>query len=212
MIANILTDGMPDTIFVDGVPFEIYTDYRTWIKVGYLLDELSMLSDSQEQYEKFAEICNLAIKKFPEQNIFSDAVIQALANFYAGFPHETNAVTEKQKENQKEKPKKPSFDFVYDAGYIYCSFMSFYHIDLYDVDYMHWWKFLTLFEGLMMSDQTSVNFVVGTRQQKINPKMSKEEKSRIQKLQKEFALPESEKTKQVRNKLDSIIGSKKEKN
>ena len=208
MIKNILTDGMPDTIVVDGVPFEIYTDYRTWIKVGYKLKELSAAKDqSEEQYQKFVELCDLCIKDYPKGYLLADDIINSILNFYAGFPKAENEKAEKSREKDKQNPKPQSFDFVFDAPYIYCSFLSFYHIDLYDVEYMHWWKFLTLFEGLMMSEQTSVNFIVGARQQTVKSTMPKEEKARIQKLKAQFALPEDEITKSAKNKLTSILGS-----
>ncbi len=65
----------------------------------------------------------------------------------------------------------------------------------------------------MMSDQTSVNFVVGARQQKLTPKMSKAEKERIRRLKEEFALPEDEMTqKAAANHAGSLMKmGKKEK-
>ena len=70
---------------------------------------------------------------------------------------------------------------------------------------MHWWEFLVLFEGLMMSDTTSVNYVVGARQAKTTAKMPKEERQRIQKMQKDFALPKSEKEQKIQNNLNDAL-------
>ena len=201
---DILSDGMPEAIKVNGILFELNTDFRVWLKTGKLLNKIRVAKDD-EANEIFIEICDLVIRKYPEKGyVIGDELLAGLIDFYAGFPKEDNATTAKEK--QDKTPKPPSFDFSFDASYIYCSFASFYGIRLQTVKYMHWWEFLTLFEGLMMSDQTSVNFVVGTRQQKIKPNMPKEEKARIQKLQKQFALPEDENTKTAKNKLTSILG------
>lgn len=204
MVSNILTDGMPDTLLVNGVPFEIYTDFRVWIEAGYLIQEISI---SKDQNKVFEELCNLVVKEYPKGYLYADDFLQALVQFYGGFPKVKNETQRKKEEKEKDRRTPPSYDFAYDANYIYCSFLSFYGINLQATEYMHWWEFLVLFEGLMMSEDTSVNFVVGTRQTKIKPTMPKEEKSRIQKLQKELALPESEKDITTKDNLSANLSS-----
>ena len=212
MLNNILSNGMPEAITVNGIPFELNTDYRTWLQIGYLLDELKYTKD----YNKILiDICDLAIAEYPEKGyVLGDDLIAGIVEFYKGFPEVDNETNAKRKEIERKSDKKkpPFFDFVYDAKYIYCSFVSFYGIRLQTLDYMHWWEFLTLFEGLMMSDQTSVNFVVGARQQKINRKMPREERARIQRLQKQFALPVDEHVKTANSNLANILGKKSKKN
>ena len=206
---DILSDEMPEAIMVNGILFELYTDFRTWLKAGKLLNKLKNAKE-EDQNTIFVDICDLTIRKYPEKGyVIGDELIYGLMDFYAGFPHVDNTTVAKDRKDKKNKP--PSFDFSYDASYIYCSFLSFYGIRLQTMKYMHWWEFLTLFEGLMMSDQTSVNFVVGTRQQEIKSKMPKEEKARIQKLKKQFALPEDEDTLKAKNKLASILNNSSKK-
>ncbi|MBP5782778.1 MAG: hypothetical protein J6W04_04480 [Bacteroidales bacterium] len=204
MLNNILTNGMPTAISVNGIPFDIYTDFRTWIQAGYLIQKIAI---AKNQMEIFEELCDLVVKEYPKNYLYADDFLSALIQFYSGFPKEENDSARKKKEKSKENPKPPSYDFVYDAHFIYCSFASFYNIRLQEVEYMHWWEFLVLFEGLMMSENTSVNFVVGTRQTKIKNSMPKEEKQRIQKLQKEFALPDTEVNKTVKNNLTNKLAS-----
>ena len=206
MIYNILSDGMPEAITVNGIPFSLNTDYRVWLKAGRLFDKLNTAED---QNPIFLEICELTVKKYPEEGyVMGEDLIFGLLEFYKGFPKEDNDYSRTEKEKSKERKKPPSFDFFYDAEYIYCSFVSFYGIRLQQVEHMHWWEFLTLFEGLMMSDQTSVNFVVGARQQKVSAKMPREEKSRIEKLKKQFALPEAENVREAKSNLTNILGKK----
>ena len=202
MIKNILTNGMPDAISVNGVPFEIYTDFRTWIEAGYIIQRIGVSKDQNADFEK---LCDLVVKEYPKNYLYADDFLQAIIQFYSGFPKAENETQRKKKQKHKENPKPPSFDFAYDANYIYCSFLSFYGINLQATEYMHWWEFLVLFEGLMMSENTSVNFVVGVRQTKIKPSTPKEEKKRIQTLQKDFALPESENSQLAKDNMNSIL-------
>jgi len=210
---NILFDEMPEAISVNGILFEINTDFRIWLKIGKLLKKIENAKDEAVN-DIFVEICDLAIYKYPEKGyVLGDELLYGVIDFYKGFPEANNETTKKKKEKEKAKPKPPSYDFGFDAKYIYCSFVSFYGIRLQEIEYMHWWEFLTLFEGLMMSDQTSVNFVVGARQQDIKGKMPKEEKERLKRLKKQFALPEDEDTQQaldnLTNNLTKMLGKKK---
>ena len=204
---KILFREMPDTISVDGVEYQLYTDFRTWLKAGHIL---SKLNDKNAE-ETLFEVCDLVVFKYPDEGfVLGDDFIQGVLDFYKGFPKTDNEATEKKKEKDKENPKPPDFDFYFDIGYIYCSFLSFYGIRLETIEFLHWWEFLVLFEGLMMSDQTSMNFVVGTRQRKISAKMPKEEKALLEKQKRQFALPQDESTKEAKNNLANILGKKKE--
>ena len=55
---------------------------------------------------------------------------------------------EEPKDNQNNVTEKPRFDWEFDAPEIYASFVSDYRIDLYDMDFLHWRKFLILFQNL----------------------------------------------------------------
>ena len=195
---------MPDAIVVNGIPYNVYTDFRTWMKVGVLLDGFSVAKDRESL---FYEICDLVVKEYPKKDIDANDFLESIVAFYSGYPKAENDTVKRRREQNKKSPKPPSFDFVYDASYIYCSFASFYHIRLWEIEYMHWWEFLVLFEGLMMSEATSVNYVVGARQAKIRSNMPKEEKKRIEKMQKEFALPKSEKEQTMESNLVNSLKS-----
>lgn len=40
------------------------------------------------------------------------------------------------------------YSFEYDADLIYSAFLTQYGIDLQDIEYLHWWKFMAMFSGL----------------------------------------------------------------
>lgn len=209
---NILFDEMPEAVTVNGIIFELNTDFRIWLKVGRLFKKIEKAKDDDKN-DIFVEICELVVYKYPDDGyVIGDELLYGLMDFYKGFPDAENEHARKKKASDKDKqkpPKPPSFDFEFDSKYIYCSFVSFYGIRLQEVEYMHWWEFLTLFEGLMMSDQTSVNFVVGARQQEIKGKMPKEEKERLKRLKEQFALPDDEETQAAHNKLTDILAKGK---
>lgn len=202
---KILFREMPDAILVDGVEYQLYTDFRTWLKAGHLLSKLN----SKNGEEILFDVCDLVVFKYPEEGyVLGDSFIQGVLDFYKGFPKTDNEAAEINKEKEKQNPKPPDFDFYFDIEYIYCSFASFYGIRLETLEFMHWWEFLVLFEGLMMSDQTSMNFVVGTRQRKISAKMPKEEKALLEKQKRQFALPQDENTKEAKNNLNQFLSKK----
>ena len=117
---------------------------------------------------------------------------------------EDEADAEKSEEKEEGKPKGArTFDFIYDSAYIYQSFASLYQIRLI-TERMHWWEFLTLFNGLMLSDENSMNFVVGVRQKKMNDVPASLRGAYV-KMKKEFMLPKSESVKQAENAVYDML-------
>ena len=100
---------------VNGILFELNTDFRIWVKIGKLMKKLETAKD-EESNAVFVEICNLAIYKYPESGyVLGDELLYGLMDFYKGFPDVDNGVNKKKKERAKEKAKAPSFDFANDA-------------------------------------------------------------------------------------------------
>lgn len=99
---------------------------------------------------------------------------------------------EGEKKNEKVAKKngdsKQIYSFEYDAELIYSAFMSQYGIDLQDIPYLHWWKFKAMFEGL--NQDNKIVEVMSYRSINVLKIKDKEEKARIKKLQKAYALPD----------------------
>lgn len=51
------------------------------------------------------------------------------------------------------------FDYEQDAAEIWSAFMAEYGIDLLTIDYLHWWKFMALLEGVFAGDNALANKV-----------------------------------------------------
>ena len=66
--------------------------------------------------------------------------------------------------------------------------MQNYGIDLYDTEYLHWWKFRALCKGLK---DTRINDIMGVRQTDITDNMSEERKDSIITMQEIYELPMS---------------------
>ena len=86
--------------------------------------------------------------------------------------------------------KEKSFDFSYDAGYIYASFMQAYQMDLYEQHgKLHWEVFLALFNSLPAD--TMIMHVIDIRTRDIPTGKRDEEQARaLREAKSKYALPE----------------------
>ena len=91
--------------------------------------------------------------------------------------------------DEDDEPEK-SFDFSYDAGFIYASFMQVYNMDLYEQHgKLHWEVFISLFNSLP-SDSMIMN-VIDIRTREIpTGKGTEEQANSIRKAKAKYALPE----------------------
>lgn len=115
-----------------------------------------------------------------------------------------------------EKPKQSSdkqkiFDFEQDAKYIYAAFMQAYNIDLLDVKKLHWWKFISLFNGL--PQDTKIMQIIDIRTKPI-PKRTKfngEYITSLMKLKAEYKLEisQEEQEKQMQDFLGNLFNKLK---
>lgn len=91
-----------------------------------------------------------------------------------------------------------AFDFQQDANYIFASFLMDYNIDLIEQQgVLHWWKFISLFQGL--SERTKIHEIMTIRTRKI-PELNKynaEEINALTKLKAYYALEMSQEEQEV---------------
>ena len=121
---------LSNAIQADGKSFLIQTDFRFWLNFGANLDK-----DNPEKI--FAVIPDLFIDELPEPG---EEVINKLLEFYA-----CKDVTPKEINSGRDEKL---LDMIQDGSYIYASFLQCYGIDLIDIEYLHWHKFITLFKCL----------------------------------------------------------------
>lgn len=189
---SILTDPLPDVISVNGVSFGVHTDFRVWLRVGQALSDAGTEIEPTAANALIKTLVDLVVPTDEKPNGFIPGAdfIEAVSTFYAGPKREEKDPEEPEAPEANQPKAVRTFDFLYDSGYIYQSFASFYHIRL-AAERMHWWEFLTLFDGLMFSDENSFNFVLGVRQKKIGD-VPRSQRGAYTRMKKAFALPKSE--------------------
>lgn len=99
------------------------------------------------------------------------------------------------------------YDLKQDAGYIYASFLQEYNIDLIDQQgVLRWEKFIALLSGLR--DDTRFKEIVGIRAAELpSTKDAPQERKRLQKLQKLYALDKDQKTRdrELNQMFDTLV-------
>lgn len=176
----ILTEKPPVFLSVNGKDYPILTDFRE------VLDyEARMKPDVGDR-----EII-LAVYEMYKRN---DEILKS-DNFIAALEQLNWFVS------CGEKPKsRPSnavlginrnrpFDFEVDGGLIYSAFVQTYEIDLYEVDYIHWWKFNALLADVSRECRFSKVMEYRTIDLK-NKNLSKEQKKLYSALQSYYKITE----------------------
>lgn len=190
---NILLDGLPSEVDINGRSVRINTDYRAGLKFEKLLNdrrrnELDTLLDSVSLY-------------FPGEQ-FSDqdagAVVDAMLWFYRCG--DTDPIEDQDGAGGEER----AFDIDYDAGLVYSAFLQAYGIDLV-TEKLHWWQFRSLFDSL--PDSTRLIQIIGYRTAEVPENATDKERQRIEKLRRAHALPEDAGQKQLKTDLEKILRS-----
>lgn len=168
---NLLIDKLP----TDYEGLKINTNFRSFI-----LFELLMQDNSLKEKDKIL----LTLKIFfdtPPKDI--KKAIEGVLWFYRCGEKEKHS---KSGGNGKQKQ---IYSFEHDAKYIYSAFKTQYKIDLNEIDYLHWFKFKAMFEGLKSDNK--ICEIMGYRAIDLNQIKDKDEKKKYRKLQREFALPDN---------------------
>lgn len=131
---NILLEtGLPEEI--NGLP--IYADFRNMIRFEQILQDAEL--STQEK-----TICGISqLFETPPQDMAY--AIEKLLWFYLCGHESSGEGTAKQTER--------AYDFDKDASYIYAAFYTAYGISLTTAEFLHWWEFMALLEGLPETTQ-----------------------------------------------------------
>ena len=152
---NIILDGLPKAVKIEGEAVRINTDFRGCLKILRAFDD-ERLTDS----EKLTVLVTLLYPETPQNTAL--AISQGLKFLNMG------------KRPTTERAKLPQiFSFEKDAQYIFTAFQSSFNIDLSRVEYLHWWAFRSLFSDL---GESFFNTLIGLRARRNKGKLTKEEK------------------------------------
>lgn len=167
---NILVDKLP----MDYEGLKINTNFRSFILFELLMQDKGLTAE---------EKMFLALKLFyeePPKDI--KKAVEGILWFYSGGEQD------KKVDTGGKKPKKAIYSYEHDAKLIYSAFWHDYRLDLNEVDYLHWFKFKSLFEGL--NEENKICKYMEYRAVDLSKIKDKEEKKRYKKLKRACALPD----------------------
>ncbi len=173
---NFFYEAFPDTIEIRGEDVAIITDFREYIR---LLDMLKC--DELNSYQKR----NILEDYFLDDITIDDDAIDALTEFVV-MDLEVDEDAEEDDSGQS-RSKKNLFSYEIDYPFILSGFLRDYGIDLETVEYLHWWKFRMLFDGL--SEDTEIKQRIMYRGIDLSDIKDKDERKRIAKIQRRIQLP-----------------------
>lgn len=189
---NLLIDGLPDSVEVEGQMVPIETGFRTGLLFEQMILDASM--DDLEKIETMLQLYLPGISLNTEAAV-TDAV-ERINWFYrcGADPDETTG----DEGPEEDRP----FSYEIDADYIYAAFRQAYNIDLAENE-LHWWQFRALFKSL--PETTQFMKIIGFRTVKISNKLSKEQKQYYEKMKQLYKLPESKDRQQLESDLAAIL-------
>ena len=168
----LLLDGLPEEY--EGIPLS--TDFRNMVQVDLIFHE----EDVSETEKIIASLHQL----YPEIPKDISKAVRGLEWFYSRGKASSDDVKGGQKGS---KASQRAFSFDQDQSLIYAAFYATYSISLTTIDFLHWWEFMALLEGL--PETTLIQRVMYWRTADLKD-MSKEERKHILKLRKLYALKE----------------------
>ena len=152
---NPLIDRFPTKIKVDSETIEINSDYRNCLRIILAFEDEDLTI--QEKYE----IMLKRLYKIMPKNI-EEAINQAITFLDCGKKVQGNNIEQRV------------YSFKKDASFIFSSMSSTHNIDLNEIPYLHWWKFVYLFMDVR-KDCTFSN-IIYYRQKANAGKLDKSEK------------------------------------
>lgn len=179
---NLFYEDLPCSICFGEEEIPIITDYRDYIRL------FDMVKDEQLTKQEKVYFLSCYFKTQPSD--FKEAV-NALIDFANMEPLKTSGRTEQSEEDIGEaESAKEVYSFKYDYAYILSGFLQCYQINLRTIDYMHWWEFRCLFNGLPAD--TEIKQRINYRSMDIRTVKNKDERKRIQRIQEKIKLPNGE--------------------
>lgn len=177
---NFLTLELPTTTVIQGIEYKIASDFRDMLEIE------AILASDKSDAEKGAKVLQKFYGCIPMDD---ESAVEYLTLFFRCGTEKENKDKEKasKAENQSGVYKAPVYSFSHDGELIYAAFLAQYGIDLLDIPYLHWWKFISLFNGL--SKEHLISEVMHCRAVEIRTDMPKEKKDYYQKMKKEYAIP-----------------------
>lgn len=195
---------LPVLVDIGSETYKIDADFRTIMNIEGIIFGKEVTDDQR----KFAKEMMKEVDIEEKDAIQNAKYYDALKLFYKdNVPDDLEEAMEKMlwfyscgKEDKQSKTKKKVISFEYDFDYINAGFMQDYKIDLFEVDFLHWWKFMSLFSAL--HDDCKICEIIGYRGAELK-NFDKEQRKRVREMQKIYALPD-DMSKEEKKRQDEI--------
>ena len=173
---NLLLDDI-DKVVKDRIKIDFDTNFRIGIAFEIMMQnpKYSMQAKTYQALKLF----------YPEMNEIKDTkkAIDDIIWFYSCGKSE-----EKTSQKIKKGKTKQIYSYEFDNDLIYSAFKNQYNVDLEEIEYLHWWKFKAMFNGLK-SDNRIVE-IMGYRAMDLSKIKDKDMKKHYKQLQEEYKLPD----------------------
>lgn len=166
---NILIEILPTAIEIDGIEYDINSDFRSCLRIILAFEDSSLAA-----FEKQMILLENLYREVPDN--LEQAIRKGIKFLNGGKEEEMSG---------KSQPRLYSFEK--DAPFIMAAFKQTHGIDLETSD-MHWWKFMTLF--MDMGSDTTFSNLVSLRKRVKTGKATKEERAAAREIEDIFDLPE----------------------
>ena len=175
---NLLLDNL-DKIVKKRIKEDFNTNFRNSILFELVMQD-SNLSNEAKIYQ--------ALKiYYPNMNQIVD-VNKAIDNILWFYKCGKEEQDEKTSQKASKEKYKRIYSYEFDNDLIYSAFKDQYRVDLQDIEYLHWWKFKAMFDGL--KDDNKIVEIMGYRAVNLNKIKDKEMRKHYKKMQKLYALPD----------------------
>lgn len=162
---NQLLDKFPTKIQLGNDILEINTDFRNCLNMIIMFEDKDLTKE--EKIELMLKLLYKDLTKINQDNV-EEAIRKGILFLDAGEEKETT------EEEGEETPSKRVYSFNRDAKYIYSAIKKSHNVDLENIEYLHWWKFVYYFFDL--DEKAFFSQMIYLRNQKNKGKLSKEEK------------------------------------
>ena len=185
---NLLLDLLPTTVDIEGIEYEINSDFRTSILFELLMQDVEI-----EVEEKIIQALQLYYKQCP--NNIEEAINKMLWFYSCGKENDLKSNSKTGSNSEK------IYDFDYDDEYIYSAFLDQYGVDLNEIEYLHWWKFKAMFKAL--KEDNEIIKIMGYRSIDLSKVEDKKQKEFYKKMKKIYEIPIAI-SKDEKEKIDKI--------
>ncbi len=185
-----LTEKLPQWIECGGDRYEIFSDFRIWMRFEEILFSGGLLWE-----EKLTRIFTLCYPKRLPPTI--DEALNGLVWFYCGGKKDSM-----KQFGTKNRIGGRLYDWKTDAQWIYAAFLSQYHIDL-TCENLHWWKFLALFRAL--DSNCRICQIMQYRAMDLSAITDSKSKAYYRKMKRLYRLPERKSKEETEQELAEIM-------